>query len=189
MNRRSSKESRRKIIDAAMEVFSKRGYPKANMRDIASIAGISIGGVYLYFRNKEDLYECLIREKLRDVTAMTELISGDEKSPAEELERFLRLHLGYAHKHREFILLHIREHGFTFGMNEKRQFFTKQTETIERIISRGTRSGEFRKCNPRETAKIIMGSLRGIVLSMALDNVIVAPRFLVEFVLKGLLKV
>ena len=189
MNRRSGIESKKRIIDAAMGVFSRHGYAKANIREIAKTAGISVGGVYLYFKNKEELYKSLINDRMLDFGSKIELIAEQTKSPMVALSNFLRLHIENALKHKEIILLHIREHGFTFGMDEKRQFFRKQRRLIEKIILSGISTGEFRRCNAKEMAKIIMGSLRGILLSMALDDdVIVTPKGLNEFVLNGLLR-
>lgn len=188
MNKRSGIESRKRIIDAAMGVFSMHGYAKASIREIAKIAGISVGGVYLYFKNKEELYINLIKDRMQDLITKTEVIAEPTKSPSMALSAFLRLHLDYAQKHKELILLHIREHGFTFGMDAKKQFFTSQRKLVEKIIVRGVRAGEFRRCNAKEMAKIIMGTLRGIVLSMAVDaDVIVTSRGLNEFVFNGLL--
>lgn len=188
MNRRSGIESKKRIIDAAMGVFSRHGYAKANIREIAKTAGISVGGVYLYFKNKEELYKSLVNDRMIDFGSKIEMVAEQTKSATVVLSNFLRLYIENALKHKEFILLHIREHGFTFGMDEKRQFFRKQRRLIEKIILSGIRTGEFRRCNAKEMAKIIMGSLRGILLSMALnDDVIVTPKGLNEFVLNGLL--
>lgn len=189
MNRRSGIDSKKRIIDAAMGVFSRHGYAKANIREIAKTAGISVGGVYLYFKNKKELYKNLINDRMIDFSSKIEMIAEQKKSATVTLSNFLRLYIENALKHKEFILLHIRGHGFRFGMDEKRQFFRKQRRLIEKIILRGIRTGEFRRCNAREMAKIIMGSLRGILLSMALDDdVIVTPNGLNEFVLNGLLR-
>jgi len=188
MNKRSGIESRKRIIDAAMDVFSMKGYAKASIREIAKAAGISIGGVYLYFRNKEELYKSLINDRMLNIGSKLELTDGSAKSAAEALSDFLKLHLENALKHKEFILLHIREHGFSFGVAEKRKFFRKQRELIEKILLRGIKAGEFRRCNANDMAKIIMGSLRGIILSMALDDdVIITPKKLNEFIFNGLL--
>ena len=189
MNRRSGIESKKRIIDAAMGVFSRHGYTKANIREIAKTAGISVGGVYLYFKNKEELYKSLINDRMLDFGSKIEMVAGQTKSATVALSNFLRLYIENAVKHKEMILLHIRELGFTFGMDEKMQFFRKQRRLIEKIILSGIRTGEFRRCNAKEMAKIIMGSLRGILLSMALDDdVIVTPKGLNEFVLNGLLR-
>ena len=188
MNKRSGIESKQKIMKAAMDVFSRKGYAKANIREIARIAGISIGGVYLYFRNKEELYRSLINERMLDIGRKTETIAGKTQSASEALSHFLGLHVENALKHKEFILLHIREHGFTFGVQEKKNFFRKQRELVERLIQRGIQTGEFRKCNADDMAKVIMGSLRGVILSMALDDdVHITPQMMNEFIFNGLL--
>jgi AcrR family transcriptional regulator len=188
MNKRSGIESKQKIMKAAMDVFSRKGYAKANIREIARIAGISIGGVYLYFRNKEELYRNLINERMLDIGNKTETIAGKSQAASEALSHFLSLHVENALKHKEFILLHIREHGFTFGVQEKKNFFRKQRELVERLIQRGIRTGEFRKCNADDMAKVIMGSLRGVILSMALDDdVHITPQMMNEFIFNGLL--
>jgi AcrR family transcriptional regulator len=187
MNKRSGIESKQKIMKAAMDVFSRKGYAKANIREIARTAGISVGGVYLYFRNKEELYRSLINERMLDIGSQTETIAGKTQSASEALSHFLGLHLENALKHKEFILLHIREHGFTFGVQEKKNFFRKQRELVERLIQRGIRTGEFRKCNASDMAKVIMGSLRGVILSMALDDdVHITPQMMHEFIFNGL---
>jgi len=187
MNKRSGIESKKRIIDAAMEVFSRKGYAKANIREIAKAAGISIGGVYLYFKNKEELYKYIISDRRHEIATMTETAVNQSKSATQALSNFLRLYLEYAIRHREFILLHIREHGFTFDLKEKRQFFLSQRSLVEKIINRGVRAGEFRRCNVRERARLIMGSLRGITLSAALDeDGPVRPDMLNEFFFQGL---
>lgn len=189
MNKRSGIESRKRIIYAAMSVFSRKGYAKANIREIAKTAGISVGGVYLYFRNKEELYKSLVDDRMRDMVSKIEIIAGRAESATEALSNFLKLYLENTLKHKDFILLHIREHGFSFGIDKKRAFFIQQTKLIENIIIKGIHSGEFRKCKAKDMAKIIMGSLRGIILSMALDDdVIITPKMLNEFIFNGLLR-
>lgn len=49
------KESRQKILDAALEVFARHGYYSASVSEIAKTAGISKGLMYNYFKSKEDM--------------------------------------------------------------------------------------------------------------------------------------
>ena len=46
----------RAIIDAASEIFSRQGYEATTIAEIAAAAGIAVGTVYLYFRNKREIY-------------------------------------------------------------------------------------------------------------------------------------
>lgn len=59
-----SGERRQQILEAALRVFSTKGYHKATNKDIAKAAGgISPGLIYWYFKDKEDLFLSIIRER------------------------------------------------------------------------------------------------------------------------------
>ena len=55
-------QKRKNILDAAAKVFSKDGYHQAKVEDIARMAGIGKGTIYLYFENKRHLYYCMLKE-------------------------------------------------------------------------------------------------------------------------------
>lgn len=75
---------RQRLIDVALISFSKYGYDRTRMEDIASIAEVAKGTLYLYFKNKEDLFTAISErniEKLKNhfITIFNnkeELISG-----------------------------------------------------------------------------------------------------------------
>lgn len=50
------------ILESARHVFPREGYVAARMSDVAYEAGLSLGVVYRYFRNKEDLFSSLVSE-------------------------------------------------------------------------------------------------------------------------------
>lgn len=52
------------IIDAALELFTERGYAATRLEDIASSAGISKGSLYRYFDNKETLFKVMVKQVL-----------------------------------------------------------------------------------------------------------------------------
>lgn len=188
MNRRSGIESTKRILDAAMRKFSEHGYAKTSMRMIAKASGISIGGLYIYFKNKEDLYLTLIKSRLDDLVARSRETLKDIKDPAEAIKTFISLHLTYAKKHRELILIQGREHGFSFGIEMKRRFFRSQRNLIEDIIKKGIRDGIFRKCNVKEAAKIITSAIRGFVLSIVIESeALFSPEECSNLILHGLL--
>eukprot|EP01037_Dinobryon_pediforme_P026831 gene26831-29483_t len=58
-----SSAKRRQIMDGAREVFLASGFDGASMNDIARVAGVSKGTLYVYFASKEQLFEALIREE------------------------------------------------------------------------------------------------------------------------------
>jgi AcrR family transcriptional regulator len=170
VNKRSGLKTKENILGAAMKVFSTYGYAGANIRTIAKAAGISIGGVYMYFRNKEELYLNLIKDRVEEQVRTTKETIASAESPVDALRAFLSLHLEYGIKNKELILINIREHGFAFGGEIKRRFLRSQIELLMKILNEGITAQVFRTCNTEEAARIIMATLRGIVLSMALEG-------------------
>lgn len=57
-----SEQSRRHVLDAALQLFSKQGYRGTNMREIAEAAGVSTGNVYHHFEDKEAIFRTLLDE-------------------------------------------------------------------------------------------------------------------------------
>src|SRR5690242_19414575 len=56
-------DRREQIVDAAMRVFSQKGFTRATNKDIAREAGITPGLIYHYFENKEVLLKAVIEER------------------------------------------------------------------------------------------------------------------------------
>src|SRR5260370_2690705 len=89
-------ELRRVSLDAAREIFVHEGYEKFSMRKLAEKIEYSPGSVYLYFKNKEELFECLVEESFaRLLKTFTTLRNGQERrDPVEELKKRLRTYRG-----------------------------------------------------------------------------------------------
>ena len=51
---------RRRLVVVAQDVFARHGYRRVNMKDIASAAGISRPGLYLYFKTKEEIFSAAV---------------------------------------------------------------------------------------------------------------------------------
>lgn len=168
MNRRSAEESKKKILSAALRVFSDHGYRGACMRLIAQRAGISVGGVYLYFKNKEDLCLTMMKERMDDLSGELDK-AIDVNKPEEAIASYIKVHLEYAKRHKELILTYSKDQGFSFGIDLKRKFAKKQRRLIQSIIKNGIKSGDFARCNVEEISRIIIGIVRGYILSIVVD--------------------
>ncbi|MDO9289852.1 MAG: TetR/AcrR family transcriptional regulator, partial [Thermodesulfovibrionales bacterium] len=153
--KRSGVTTKKKILDVARRVFTEYGYAGANMRMIAKASNISIGGLYLYFKNKEELYLTFLKSRMVDLADRTIESVKDIHDPAKAISTFMAMSLNYAKKHKEIILIQGWEHGFTFGLDMKKKVLRKQRRTLEEIIMRGIQAGTFRKVNVKETAKVI----------------------------------
>ena len=83
--REREKEQRRSdIVDAAERTFFSKGIAIATMDDVAEAAELSKGTLYLYFRNKEDLYLAII---LRAISVLQERFASAANSQTKGLEK------------------------------------------------------------------------------------------------------
>jgi AcrR family transcriptional regulator len=64
-----SRETLRRILEAAEQLFAEKGYDKTSVADIISRAGIGHGTFWLYFRNKEDLLQFMLRDMIKEIEA------------------------------------------------------------------------------------------------------------------------
>lgn len=89
------------MLDAAVSVFSKRGYHAASMDEIAELAGISKPMVYAYLGAKEDLFTaCIRREADRMMTAIAAQ-ARDDLPPDEQLWLSLQAFFRFVDEHRD----------------------------------------------------------------------------------------
>jgi AcrR family transcriptional regulator len=58
--RKIPEEKQNKIIEAALEEFARHGYSEANINKIADRANISVGSLYKYFNDKQNLYQTIV---------------------------------------------------------------------------------------------------------------------------------
>ncbi|MGA7487015.1 MAG: TetR/AcrR family transcriptional regulator [Xanthobacteraceae bacterium] len=72
-------ERRTAILAAALEEFAARGFAATRLDDVARRAGVAKGTIYLYFRDKEALFQELVR------TMLSPLVGAIEAAPLREL--------------------------------------------------------------------------------------------------------
>jgi len=89
--RAQGKKTMRKLLDAAMVVFEKRGYHAARVDDIVKVARTSHGTFYLYFSNKEDLFRALLLDVAEEVNALSTTLGpiGPDEAGYDELRGWL----------------------------------------------------------------------------------------------------
>lgn len=89
------RETRERILNAAIHVFSEKGYHDASVSDVAHRAGVAVGTVYVHFENKNDLYKCMLERCNEIIQRRLATAAATGKTPREAAEAGMRewLHL------------------------------------------------------------------------------------------------
>ena len=81
-------EIREKIIKAAIDAFSKYGFDRTRMDDVATTADLSKGTIYLHFKSKEDLFYAICENNLAEAKQQISTMFAKKEDLVSEIERF-----------------------------------------------------------------------------------------------------
>ena len=163
-----SEERKNQILDAAMETFSKVGFHKARMSDIAESSGLSKGSLYWYFENKNDLIVKLLarvfepelkdlRNLLTDPGPIDDRLFSYAERGADDMIKMLKwMPLVY-----DFIALAFRQETIKVSI---RKFYQQNMEILEALIQQGLDSGELKADNAKDAAIAIGAIMEGTVV-------------------------
>jgi TetR/AcrR family transcriptional regulator len=107
--------SRTQILDAAEEVFARKGFHDATVKEIAAAAEFSVGGVYSFFADKDDLFvQIYLRRGTEFMRGMRAALEAPGP-PMEVLHRLADYQIGFFRENANFGRLYLRASGVTLG--------------------------------------------------------------------------
>jgi len=80
-----AEDTRRKIYEAAMELFREKGFEETTMRDIAAKAGVALGGTYYYYSSKDAIVLAFYREMQETSTPLVDEVLGHKNKLKERI--------------------------------------------------------------------------------------------------------
>ncbi len=154
-------EKRRRILDAAIRTFGRRGFHEARIADIAADAKVAEGTVYLYFRNKEDLLGVVFDESMDDVLEKGRAVARSAAPAAERLTALVDLHLQFIGSDRDLASVFQIELRRSARLVERfsRSKLVEHFRLLGEVLRDGIANGEFRKdLDPRLAVRILFGA-------------------------------
>ena len=158
------------ILNAAIKVFSKKGFEAARMEDIAKAAKLSVGGVYWYYKGKDEIILAIMERLIaRDVTELRGLLAA-EGTVRARLETYIGLSIEEAQEYLpityELYSLALRN---TRVRTHIRSFLLTYREALEQFIQQGVERGEFKPVNAGDAALTLAALYEGTLELTMLD--------------------
>jgi len=138
---------RESIIQAAIEVFSKKGFQAAGISEIAQRAGVADGTIYQYFKNKEDLFFSIPIEKTNEFRSKVELHLKGISGALNKIRKFVWYFLYFFKTNPEYgrlLMLEMRVNK-SFVKTETYDFLKQSVSSVLEIIEEGQKEGVIRK--------------------------------------------
>ena len=157
-------EKLQEILQHSARIFAEKGFDGTSIRDISRATGMSLAGLYYYFRTKEELL-CLIQERsLVTLLENARKIRAFRKTPREKLALFVRNHLGFfLHNMDEMKVMSREDTALTadYGkriLDLKRRYLKVLIDLVEEL----QQEERTRKVNVRVAALALFGMMNWI---------------------------
>jgi AcrR family transcriptional regulator len=162
---RQKEHLREEILEAARELFLKEGVGNVSMRAIAKKIEYSPTTIYLYFKDKWDLFHSVCEEAFAKLELELEAIKKAEGDPVECVRQGTIAYVNFGLTHPNhyrvvFLTLHAHDCGDAFrftGSAGEKSFMYLVTQ-----IQRGMEQGKFRRGDPMVAAETAWSAMHGL---------------------------
>lgn len=140
------------LLDAAEVELAQAGYAAASMQSIAARAGVSVGTLYNYFKDKEDLVAELMATRRTRLAARLDDVLAAPGTFEERLHRLVRTVFAHFDEHRAFLRVSLH-----LDQSIVKRKLTKNLldEKFEQVLAQGVKDGQVReRCAPIAAAAV-----------------------------------
>ena len=156
-----------RILDVAKELFTRRGFSNVAIRDICRAADVTPPTVYYYFKNKEALFDAVVRKGVRMKEFITRLSdeSGKAEAPEEKLRAFTRSYLTYFPMDSLNVGFYVRDSTKldAVGRNSLMAELGTILSLLTAIVRKGITARVFRDTDPAMAAECLLGMMNRFV--------------------------
>jgi AcrR family transcriptional regulator len=181
------KEKEKLIIETSIKLFASKGFNATSVQEIVNECDISKGAFYLYFKSKEALLLAIMKYYFEMIREKVDLIEQEDLPPYEKFRKQLESQLVEVWKHKEFIIMQIRENAMPFNEDIHALLYEMKVHTYE-FYKRRLSSIYGEKIEPFfwDLSLIIQGILKSYLEVVMLDKIEMDFKYLSEFILKRL---
>lgn len=181
------------VLEAAVALFSQKGYHGTTVRDIALTSGMLSGSLYAHFAGKEELLFAIVEQAaMQFLTALEPIVEGPGTA-AEKLRAALAAHLRVVAQSRDAATIFLHE--WRALSPERREpvlaWRKRYEELLGAIIGEGVKSGEFRRIEEPFARLLVLSAANWAYQWYSPDGPLgpeaVADRF-ADLILQGLIQ-
>ena len=187
------------ILKAAERVFARKGFHRATMSDIAEEAQYAVGTLYLYFKDKQNLYLNLFEEKMKELIRQIKQRTEEAGGAYEKIKILIKTEMEFFIGNKNFfrIFFSVRE-GLRLSVKDMvsspvTKLMFQLLDYITEVIKQAQSQGLIEKdCPPRKIAYILQHLVRSVFIPYLIEeaefeeDVVGQSDFVLKVFLKGL---
>jgi AcrR family transcriptional regulator len=152
------------IIDAAAQLFYKKGFSASSMRDLAKHVGVEAASLYNHIQSKSEILQEICFEIANIFTANIEQVDSSEQLSINKVEALLRFHIKQMVNHYENVYISDREwkhltDPYLSNYQNQRRIYRKR---FALIIEEGIQKKEIKRMDAPTAVLIMLHAISGI---------------------------
>ena len=154
-----------RILEAALEVFSQKGFHPATMDEIAEKAGVGKGTLYRYFETKEKLFAELVRLRLEELGKRAGSVIEEHDDVLTMISKYIRIYFEFFDRNQRLYRLIIQEQ-LDLGEHSPDEYFRRVRRAIpnlKRKVYEGTQQGILKDVDFQTVFYGTMGFAHGVI--------------------------
>lgn len=145
---RDAEMTKKHILDAAEQEFSRHGLNGARMSAIANLAQVTTATIHYYFENKENLYKAVLQRPIDEVQATLGQLNFENLSPEAALQQIIRIAIANEAKNPQRQMLWFQEASQNQGVYFQECNVLSLHEHLLKVLEMGMAQGYFRPLKP-----------------------------------------
>ncbi len=146
------------ITAAARSVFAAKGFAEATVDEIAQVAGVAKGTLYLYYRSKRAIYLAAVRSGLDELLVRLRQQLDEATTVEDTIRAFVRTRLAYFDEHRDFFRIYYSEFTNLLSVAPASQRFVREMylEQIQMLATAIQAAGNRTAVRPLDPGKVAL---------------------------------
>jgi AcrR family transcriptional regulator len=157
-------EMRQLIVDAAIQIYKEEGYERLSLRGIANRIEYAVGTIYLYFKDKHELFHAMHEWAFNQLSREFEALQTIQ-NPMERLQAISRVYIAFAFKNPELydLMFIMHEPMFANANMEDWPCGKKTYEFLHSTVTKCLEEGHIKGDNPDVLAFMFWSSTHGML--------------------------
>ena len=166
------KEVRIHIVGIARRIFTRYGFRKTTMEEIANASQMGKSSIYYYFKSKEEIFRAVVELEATILKERLSRIISKNNSPPERLKAYILFRLHHVRTLENFYAA-LNEETLSymgFILEIRHNFEAEEQELVSRILEEGMEQGVFQLSSSKIGAIAISTMMKGLELPLLLDE-------------------
>jgi len=165
-------EVRIHIVGIARRIFTRYGFRKATMEEIASTSQMGKSSIYYYFKSKEEIFRAVVEFEAQMLKERLSRIIGNNNAPPERLKAYILFRLHHVRTLENFYAA-LNEEALShmgFILEIRRNFEIEEQLMVGEILEEGMKQGVFQLTSSKIGAIAISTMMKGLELPLLLNE-------------------